>query len=63
MGYVKQSFVDGKTVLSASHLNHIEDGIVQLEKSVSGSTSSSVESFWDISKDHYDDMGDIRITF
>lgn len=47
MGYVKQSFVDGKTILSASHLKHIEDGIVQLEKNISGSTSSSVESnYW-----------------
>lgn len=28
MPYVKQTFVDGKTILSAAHLQYIEDGIV-----------------------------------
>jgi hypothetical protein len=30
MAYVKQNFTDGQT-LTASHLNHIEDGLVALE--------------------------------
>lgn len=31
MEYKKQTFIDGETVLSAEHLEHIEDGIIQLE--------------------------------
>lgn len=34
MGYTKQTFIDNKTVLSAEHLNHIEEGIVSLEYEV-----------------------------
>lgn len=32
MSYIKQTFEDNKTVLSASHLQHIENGIVANEK-------------------------------
>lgn len=32
MAYVKQTFVDGVTVLSAEHLEHIEDGIIENEQ-------------------------------
>ena len=31
MGYSRQTFEDKKTVLTAAHLNHIEDGIISLE--------------------------------
>lgn len=34
MGYIKQTFIDNKTVIKAEHLDHIEDGIVNLEKSI-----------------------------
>lgn len=34
MAYEKQTFVDNETVLSAEHLNHIEEGIVQNEKDI-----------------------------
>lgn len=34
MAYQKQSFVDGETVLSAEHLNHIETGIMDVEASI-----------------------------
>ena len=35
MGYNKQTFTDNETVLKAEHLNHIEDGIVAIEKNIS----------------------------
>ena len=44
MGYTKQTFVDGKTVLSATHLNHIENGIVTLENTVS--KIGGVDTYW-----------------
>ena len=31
MAYKKQTFIDNVTVLKAEHLEHIEDGICQLE--------------------------------
>jgi uncharacterized protein YjdB len=31
MAYTKQTFIDGQTILNASHFNHIEDGIVAAE--------------------------------
>lgn len=34
MDYVKQNFVDNETVLSAEHLEHIEDGIVENEQRI-----------------------------
>lgn len=34
MSYVKQTFIDKKTVLSADHLNHIEAGIVANETAI-----------------------------
>ena len=34
MAYEKQTFVDNETVLSAEHLNHIEEGIIQNEKDI-----------------------------
>lgn len=34
MGYNKQTFTDDKTILKAEHLNHIEDGIVAIEKHI-----------------------------
>lgn len=35
MAYTKQTFVDGETVLSAAHLQHIENGIKALEEEIS----------------------------
>jgi hypothetical protein len=32
MSYKKQTFVDNETILKASHLNHIEDGIENLDQ-------------------------------
>lgn len=32
MGYKRQTFVDGETVLSAGHLEHIEEGIIEAEQ-------------------------------
>lgn len=43
MAYEKQNFVDGK-VLTATHLNHIEEGIVALEKLISSSASARLAS-------------------
>lgn len=34
MNYEKQTFIDGKTILRAEHLEHIEDGIVALEEKI-----------------------------
>jgi hypothetical protein len=34
MSYEKQTFEDKKTVLTAKHLNHIEDGIEQVTNQV-----------------------------
>lgn len=44
--YNRQTFVDGETVLSADHMNHIEDGIeqVSLGLDVVGSRLSTVEN-------------------
>lgn len=35
MGYLKQSFENGKTVLSANHLEYIENGIIANELAIS----------------------------
>ena len=43
MAYEKQNFVDGK-VLTATHLNHIEEGIVALEKLIGSSASTRLAS-------------------
>ena len=40
MSYIKQNFVDGQ-VLMASHLNHIEEGIVSLGESGGGLNTTS----------------------
>lgn len=37
MAYEKQSFEDNKTVLTAEHLNHIEEGIVDIENKLKNS--------------------------
>lgn len=46
MGYVKQNFKDGE-VLTAAHLNHIEDGLAEIESKVgqggSGSGTNGVD--------------------
>ena len=34
MGYEKQFFKNGETILLAEHLEHIEDGILQLETAI-----------------------------
>ena len=34
MAYNRQTFVDEETVLTANHLKHIEDGILDLEESL-----------------------------
>lgn len=36
MAYIKQTFVDNETVIFATHLNHIESGITDLESSIQG---------------------------
>lgn len=36
MAYIKQTFVDNETILTANHLNNIESGIVDLENNVQG---------------------------
>lgn len=41
MGYQKQNFVSGQ-VLNSAHLNHIENGIVEIESSVSTSLADKV---------------------
>lgn len=41
MGYQKQNFVSGQ-VLNSAHLNHIENGIVEVESSVSTSIADKV---------------------
>lgn len=43
MAYTKQTFIDGQTILNASHFNHIEDGIVAVE-SVATETSNLAKS-------------------
>ena len=47
MSYKKQNFVDGLP-LFAAQLNHIEDGIVELEKLISEDTTAatSIELLW-----------------
>ena len=42
MAYKKQVFEDNKTVLSSTHLNHIEDGIVAIENALIGDSISSL---------------------
>ena len=42
MGYIKQNFEDGQ-VLNSGHLNHIEDGIIELEKSISNVSVNNIE--------------------
>jgi hypothetical protein len=37
MSYEKQSFENDKTVLTAEHLNHIEEGIVNIEQQIENS--------------------------
>lgn len=41
MGYQKQNFVSGQ-VLNSAHLNHIEDGIVEVESSTATSLADKV---------------------
>lgn len=41
MGYQKQNFVSGQ-VLNSAHLNHIEDGIVEVESSTATSLADTV---------------------
>lgn len=41
MGYEKQNFTDG-AVLTAEQLNHIEEGIVELEKSIDDKVSAGI---------------------
>ena len=42
MAYQKQTFTDNKTVLKAEHLEHIEDGIVTIEKALVGGALESL---------------------
>lgn len=42
MAYEKQTFVDKSTVLTAEHLNHIEQGIVDVENTVDNLTAEDV---------------------
>jgi acetyl esterase/lipase len=42
MAYEKQNFYDGQ-VLNSGHLNHIEDGIIELEKSISNVSVNNIE--------------------
>lgn len=46
--YKKQNFEDNKTILSSSHLNNIEDGIISIENSIFGEQSVS-PNLWNIS--------------
>lgn len=41
MAYEKQNFTDGK-VLTAAHLNHIENGILAIEKAIENGGTSGV---------------------
>ncbi len=43
MSYVKQNFIDGN-VLTAAELNHIETGIVELEKKIDTGSSGGTQS-------------------
>ena len=43
MAYQKQTFTDNTTVLKASHLDHIEDGIVAVESAL-GTTDGKVST-------------------
>ena len=77
MGYTKQTFIDNETVLSASHLNHIEDGIVTLENDIKnkvvGLTEAQVLSLdamfqnavYDVNNvaDHFETYYDFRYNF
>lgn len=36
MAYIKQTFVDNETILTANHLNNIESGIIDLENNIQG---------------------------
>lgn len=42
MSYQKQNFEDNKTILKADHLNHIEEGIVAIEKALTGDALASL---------------------
>lgn len=44
MGYIKQNFVDNKTILKASHLINIENAIIENEKNIESLYSGSSES-------------------
>lgn len=44
MAYEKQLFEDDKTVLSAEHLEHIEDGIVDIENKLKNSKIDAILS-------------------
>lgn len=44
MAYEKQTFVDGSTVLKAEHLQHIEQGIVDVETTASNAQTAANEA-------------------
>lgn len=44
MAYQKQTFTDNVTVLNASMMKHIEDGIVAVETSVSGVDTKATQA-------------------
>ena len=48
MAYQRQTFIDNKTVLKAEHLNHIEDGIVTLEKGTFATDDFAMQIFENI---------------
>lgn len=48
MAYSKQNFEDG-TVLTANHLNHIEDGLEEIHNSFDGSGSIQTKHYADMS--------------
>ena len=43
MAYEKQTWVDGVTVVTAKHMKHIEDGIVDIDERLAGLETSSDE--------------------
>lgn len=44
MAYQKQTFKDNTTVLSASHMTHIEDGIVAVETTATEAKSTAEQA-------------------
>lgn len=44
MSYQKQTFINNSTILTAQMLNHIEDGIVDLEQSISNVAQLNTDS-------------------